>query len=267
MIRFSLLGSGSAGNATIVVTPTCKILIDNGLSYKQLVLRLDRVGETLEGLQGIFITHEHTDHVNGAGILARKMQVPVFMTEGTYAALPKSVGLLPKVECFESGDSIDLDGLSVTSFQITHDAADPVSFVVRSGGCQLGLATDLGIATELVRQRLQGSNALILESNYCPKMLRESTYPAAVVQRIGSNQGHLSNPDMNSLLAALIHDDLQWVVAVHISQENNTVEKAREMAARVLGAHPAELFIADQERPSPLFEIIAGSKAASRKSA
>lgn len=267
MIRFSLLGSGSAGNATIVVTPTCKILIDNGLSYKQLALRMDRVGETLEGLQGIFITHEHTDHVNGAGILARRMQVPVFMTEGTYARLPKSVGLIPKVECFESGDRIDLGGLSVTSFQITHDAADPVSFVVRSGGCQLGLATDLGIATELVRQRLQGSNALILESNYCPDMLRESTYPAAVIQRIGSNEGHLSNPDMNSLLASLMHEDLQLVVAVHISQENNTVEKAREMAARVLRAHPAELFIADQERPSPLFEITAGSKAASRKSA
>ena len=169
------------------------------------------------------------------------------------------------MQCFESGDTLSVGAMTLTSFRVDHDAADPVSYVVRSGGCQLGIATDLGKATHLVRQRLQGSNALVLESNYCPEMLRHSPYPAAVVQRIGSPQGHLSNPDMNSFLADLLHDELHLVVAVHISQENNTVEKAREMAARVLGSHRARLHIADQDAPSPMFEVTAAASAQHRR--
>ena len=265
MIRFSLLGSGSSGNAIIIVTGATKILIDNGLSVRQLELRLKAVGESLEGLRGIFVTHEHTDHVNGVGVLARRTKATVFMSEGTYANLPKGVGNIPAVERFESGDTLSIDGITLKSFRVEHDAADPVSYVIRSGGCQLGIATDLGTATHLVRQRLQGSNALVLESNYCPEMLRHSSYPAAVVQRIGSPQGHLSNPDMNSLLADLLHDGLQLVVAVHISQENNTEKKAREMAARVLRSHGAQLHIASQDGPSPIFEVKAGKTAPQRQ--
>lgn len=267
MIRFSLLGSGSSGNAIVLATSDTKILIDNGLSFKQLELRLKSVGESLDGLEAIFVTHEHGDHVNGVGVLARRTKVPVFMSEGTFANLPKSVGTIPRVECFESGDTVSVGAMTLTSFQVAHDAADPVSYVVRGGGCQLGIATDLGKATHLVRQRLRGSHALVLESNYCPEMLRHSSYPAAVVQRIGSPQGHLSNPDMNSLLAGLLHDDLQLVVAVHISRENNSVEKAREMAARVLGSHRARLHIADQDGPSPMFEVTAAAAALHRRSA
>ena len=255
MFRFSLLGSGSSGNATLIETDAGAILIDCGLSFKQLALRVERVGLSLDELKAVFITHEHGDHVNGAGVLARRMDVPVYMTDRTRECLPKGVGKLPRIECFESGGLIELAGFEVQSFRVAHDAADPVSFAVRHAGTQLGFATDLGSASHLVRQRLQGSHALILESNYCPQMLRQSPYPAAVVQRIGSRHGHLSNPDMNSLLSDLMHDALRIVVAVHISQENNTVEKAREMAARVLRGHDAELYIAQQDEPSPVFEI------------
>ncbi len=265
MIRFSLLGSGSSGNAIIVATSDTKILIDSGLSFKQLELRLKSVGETLDGLEAIFLTHEHGDHVKGVGVLARRTKVPVFMSGGTFANLPKGVGEIPHVECFKSGATLSVGGMTLTSFDVVHDAADPVSYVVRSGGCQLGIASDLGKVTHLVRQRLQGSNALVLESNYCPEMLRHSPYPAAVVQRIGSSQGHLSNPQMNSLLADLLHDELQLVVAVHISQENNTVEKAREMAARVLRSHHAELHVAEQDGPSPLFQITAAESGKHRR--
>ena len=265
MIRFSLLGSGSSGNAIIITAGATKILIDNGLSVRKLELRLKAVGESLEGLRAIFVTHEHTDHVNGVGVLARRTKAPVFMSEGTYANLPEGLGDIPAVHCFESGDTLSVDGITLRSFCVEHDAADPVSYVIRSGGCQLGIATDLGTATHLVRQRLKASNALVLESNYCPEMLRHSPYPAAVVQRIGSPQGHLSNPDMNSLLADLLHDELQLVVAVHISRENNTEEKAREMAARVLRSHNARLHIASQDGPSPLFEVRAGKNAPQRQ--
>lgn len=256
-MRFALLGSGSSGNAMLISTPGAKILIDNGLSYRQLLLRCNGLGLSLENLDGLFITHEHGDHVRGAGILARKMEIPVYMTRDTFAHLPKGVGKIPRTTFFESGEGIEVGDMTVGSFGVSHDAADPVSFTVRCGGKQIGLATDLGRDSELVRQRLSGSHALILESNYCPKMLETSPYPDAVRQRIRGNQGHLSNPDMNSLLAKVLHDDLQLVVIVHISQENNTEEQARSMAERVLRKRnsAAKLVVAGQDRPTPVFEI------------
>lgn len=255
MIRFSLLGSGSSGNALLVACPQGAILVDAGLSFKRLNERAQAVGESLENLRAVFVTHEHGDHVLGLGTLARKTGVPVYLTQRTLDGLPKSVGLLPNVKLFEAGDRLSVGDLEVDSFSVWHDAADPVSYVVRCGGGQLGLATDLGKPSHLVRERLAGSHALILESNYCPNMLRTSSYPAAIRQRIKGTHGHLSNAEMNSLLADLLHDRLQWVVAVHISQENNTEELARSMAQRVLGTHPARLVLAQQDAPTPVFNI------------
>ena len=241
----------------LVSSPRAKILIDNGLSYRQLLLRCNDLGLSLENLDGLFITHEHGDHVRGAGILARKMDIPVYMTRDTFAHLPTGVGEIPRTAFFESGDEVDVGDMTVGSFSVSHDAADPVSFTVKCGGRQLGLATDLGRDSALVRQRLSGSHALILESNYCPKMLENSPYPDAVRQRIRGNQGHLSNPDMNSLLAKILHEDLQLVVIVHVSQENNTEEQARSMAERVLRNRnsSAKLVVAEQDRPTQVFEI------------
>ena len=255
MLRFALLGSGSSGNALLVVSPTTKVLIDNGLSFKQLELRVAAVGETLEGLQGIFISHEHADHVNGVGVVARKLGIPVYATEGTRECLPSSIGVLPRVETFEAGDTITVNGLALTSFSVSHDAVDPISFIVKCGDVKLGIASDLGHVSQLVKTRLQGSHGLILESNYCPDMLQRGPYPVALKQRIHGSQGHLSNPDMNSLLANLLHDALQVVVLAHISKENNTHDLAETMAARVLKDHRATLYVARQDEPTPMFEI------------
>ncbi len=240
-----------------VSSPRAEILIDNGLSYRQLSLRCNELGLSLDNLDGLFITHEHGDHVRGAGILARKVDIPVYMTEDTFAHLPKGVGEIPRPVFFESGDEIAVGDIAVGSFSVSHDAADPVSFTVSCGGRQLGLATDLGRDSALVRQRLSGSHALILESNYCPKMLETSPYPEAVCQRIRGNQGHLSNPDMNALLAKVLHDGLQLVVIVHVSQENNTEAQARSMAERVLRNRnsSAKLVVAAQDSPTSVFEI------------
>jgi phosphoribosyl 1,2-cyclic phosphodiesterase len=241
----------------LVSSPGAKILIDNGLSYRQLSMRCNDLGLSLDGLDGLFITHEHGDHVRGAGILARKMDIPVYMTRDTFAHLPKSIGKIPRTAFFESGEEVNVGDMCVGSFSVSHDAVDPVSFTVACGGCRIGLATDLGRDSALVRARLSGSHALILESNYCPKMLENSPYPKAVCQRIRSNQGHLSNPDMTSLLAKVLHDDLKLVVLVHVSQENNTEERAKEMAARVLHNQnsSARLVVAAQDRPTPVFEV------------
>ncbi len=255
MLRFTLLGSGSSGNALLVATARTKVLVDCGLSFKQLNLRTQAVGETLDGLQAVFVTHEHADHVDGLGVLTRKMRVPVFMTAQTYACLPPKVSGLPGVEIFDAGDRIPVDGIEVESFSISHDAADPVSYTLQHAGAKLGMASDLGHVSQLVRARLHGSHGLILESNHCPEMLLRGSYPPMLQQRIRGRQGHLSNAAMNSLLEDLLHDGLQVVLLAHISKENNSPELALRMAAKVLERHGAALHVARQDAPTPLFEI------------
>ncbi|GMU93348.1 MAG: metal-dependent hydrolase [Candidatus Hydrogenedentota bacterium] len=250
-----MLGSGSSGNATLVNAGGCKILVDSGLSLRQLLLRCEMAGESLEGLKAILVTHEHADHVNGLGVLARRMDVPVYLTRGTLEALPAGVGRLPRVSIIEAGESFALNGMGVSSFSVSHDAADPVSFVIESAGTKLGIAGDLGHPSELVKQRLAGSHGLILESNYCPDMLRKGSYPPMVQQRIRGRHGHLSNQDMCSLLSDLLHEALRVVVLVHISEENNTPELAREMASGAIKGHPALIHVAGREKPTPVFEL------------
>lgn len=255
LIQFSLLGSGSSGNALLIKTDTTKVLVDCGLSLRQLRLRSAEIGESIDDLAGVLVTHEHSDHVNGLGVLTRRQQTPVFMTRGTYHNLPKSLGLLEGVECFEPGDTVTIGDIEAVSFSVDHDAADPVSYVLRSNGTKLGIAADLGHATALVRQRLAGSHGLILESNYCPDMLREGSYPIQVQQRINSSSGHLSNRDMSSLLAHVAHDQLQQVVLIHISDENNTHDLAKRMAEQALGVRTVPVDVAPKDRPTVLFEV------------
>ena len=257
MLQFSLLGSGSGGNAILVVSDHTKILIDNGLSFKKLNEHVTEIGQSLDGLDAVLVTHEHSDHVLGVGIIARKLNVPIYLTRATHERLPDRIGEIPQVKFFDSGDMLAIGDLEITSFSVSHDAADPVSFTVRANGVKLGFATDLGHSSQLVKRRLDGCHALILESNYCPEMLRKGDYPPQIQQRIRSRQGHLSNQAMSSLLHALLHNALQKVVLVHISENNNTPELVRSIADGVIRDHPAELFLATQEGPTPLFQVTA----------
>jgi len=255
VIRFCLLGSGSSGNATLIDVDGHKLLIDNGLSFRQLEARTVAAGLSLDGLKAVFITHEHADHVAGLGVLTRKLDVPVYMTRATHDALPPSIGKLSRIQYFEAGEEVSVNGARVGSFSVSHDAADPVSFIVEAKGAKLGIAADLGRPTELVRQRLIGSHGLILESNYCPDMLSKGSYPPMIQQRIRGRHGHLSNHDMCSLLAHIMHDALRVVVLVHISRENNTYERAHLIASQTMRGHAAALHVAGQDRPTPVFEI------------
>jgi phosphoribosyl 1,2-cyclic phosphodiesterase len=257
LLQFSLLGSGSSGNAILVRSRRTAILIDNGLSFKQLSQRAALVGVVPEEIDAIVVTHEHGDHVQGIGVLARKVPIPIFMTPGTQANLPASLGSLAGVQLFESGDRLGVGDLDILSFSVSHDAADPVGFVVRSAGAQFGLATDLGHVSQLVKNRLAGSHALVIESNYCPEMLRTGAYPPKIQQRIRGRQGHLSNEDMCSLLHSLLHDALQHVIVVHISENNNTPALVEQRVRGVLKSHPAGMYLATQDAPTPLFTVVA----------
>lgn len=255
MIRFSLLGSGSSGNAALVISPQARILVDCGLSFRQLQLRAAYLGESIEGLDAVFITHEHTDHVAGLRVLAKRVPVPIFMTAETCAALPDAAAGVPGVEVIETGDSVPIKDIEISSFSISHDAADPVSYVVRQDGAKLGFATDLGHVSHVVRRSLEGANGLVLESNYCPQLLRTGAYPAQVQHRIRSRIGHLSNHDMCSLLSELLHDALRTVVLVHLSENNNSPDLVHRLASEVLRGHGAHLHLAEQDKPTPLFEV------------
>ena len=259
-MQFSLLGSGSSGNA-LLITPSAHyvspphILVDCGLSLKQLTLRMKTVGAHPADIRSVFITHEHTDHVAGVGVLTRKHGTPIWMTEATRGALPEKVGALTPTRTFESGECVENYGFIVHSFHVTHDAVDPVGYVVESEGAKLGIATDMGCSGALARQKLKGCHALVIEANYCPDMLKKSGYPLKLRMRIRGNRGHLSNPQMTSLLSQLVHPGLEIVVATHVSQENNTSEKVMEAVREGLGGHECRVEIATQDEPTELFEI------------
>jgi phosphoribosyl 1,2-cyclic phosphodiesterase len=189
-------------------------------------------------------------------MLSRQLDIPVYMTEGTRDNLPVDTSKIGDIRTFEAGENIVIDGMTISSFSVSHDAADPVSYTI-SGACgaKVGMAHDLGHAPHLVRERLSGSNALILESNYCPVMLQNGPYPPSVQQRIRGRHGHLSNGDSNSLLASLLHDGLRIVILAHISEKNNTGDHALNMARQVLRDHPAELHLALRDDPTPIFEV------------
>ncbi len=256
VLRFVVLGSSSSGNALLVFTEETRVLVDNGFSFKRLSQTLGLVGIPPETLNAVVVTHEHADHVKGIGVLARQTGMSVFMTHGCAKALPEYVGHIPNLHCFESGDMLRFNDIEAVSFAVSHDAADPVNYIFRSGGAKLGMATDCGHYSQLTRARLSGSNALVIEANYCPDMLRHGPYPPQVQQRIHSRMGHLSNIDVQQMLGELKHDALKLVVLTHISRDNNTPELACRLAREVLHNLPIQVTAAPADGPSPVFEVL-----------
>ena len=255
MLRFVILGSSSSGNAVLVFSEKARILVDNGFSFKRLSETLGSLAIHPESLNAVVVTHEHADHIKGVGVLARKTGIPVFMTHGCADALPPYVGEIPQVVRFESGSCLQFGDIEATSFAVSHDAAEPVNYVFGVNGAKLGLATDFGHCSQLARARLAGSNALVIESNYCPDMLRRGPYPPSIQQRIHGRMGHLSNHDVQKMLKELSHDALRLVVLTHISRDNNTPDLACRLARQALGARPVQVIAAPADVASPVFEV------------
>lgn len=255
-MKFSVLGSGSKGNCTLVVSGRTKVLIDNGFSGKELIRRLQVIGVEPESLSALVVTHEHTDHVKGIGVLARKFHLPIYANEATYKAAEINLGHLPVRKEFATGEAFEIEELHIHPFAVSHDSADPVGFVLGDGEQRLGYCTDTGTITRLIRHHLRACRALILEANHDVQMLRQGPYPLRLQQRVLSNQGHLANTDSLGFAEQLVDESLQCLVLAHLSEINNRPELVVEEARRRL-SHRNDLrfMLAEQTRPCPLTDI------------
>ncbi|MBN2643929.1 MAG: MBL fold metallo-hydrolase [Desulfuromonadaceae bacterium] len=231
-MRVCQLASGSKGNALYIESGQTRILIDAGLSARRLSAHLQDIGIEAASLDAVFLTHEHVDHTSGLGPLCRRYALPLYCTQQTFSVLEK-LGPV-KTRFFESGESVVLKDLRVQSFPVTHDAVEPVGFVIEGCEGRVGLATDLGVATRLVQDRLQQCRVLVLETNHDEEMLREGPYPWPLKQRIRSRHGHLSNREGSELLAQLLWPGLEALFLAHLSETNNTPQAAQSCVAHVL---------------------------------
>lgn len=255
-MQFSVLGSGSKGNSVYIEGADGAILIDAGFSGKELETRLGRIGRSLEDVDGIFLTHEHDDHISGAGVLSRKRKIPLFANLGTILGGEKRVGKPYAFNEFATGDAVECRGLQIRSFRVSHDTADPVGFVISDGRHSLGYCTDTGKVTHLMLRRLQGCAAMIVEFNHNLDMLRNGPYPLALQQRVRSTTGHLSNEQGAECLAALLGDHVQLVVLAHLSEMNNTPALATAAAMAEIGDWgDTAVKVAEQHHPLPLWSL------------
>ncbi len=243
-----VLASGSKGNAIYVSDGKTNILVDAGLSGSEIIRRLRLKGLNPNILTGIIVTHEHTDHVRGVGVLSRKFGLPVYMSRQTGNVVGSQIGRIQQITYFESGETFQLKTLTIHPFSISHDAEDPIGFTVKQNGIKIGIATDLGIATSMVKEHLKECALLIVEANHDPTMLMEGPYPWFLKQRIKGRSGHLSNSDSKSLLEDVRHERLRYVILAHLSETNNTPEKAVKAVESALDACNTRIDVATQDR-------------------
>jgi phosphoribosyl 1,2-cyclic phosphodiesterase len=258
-LLFQALASGSKGNAVVVSSYQTRILLDAGLSARELVLRLEQTQVKAKQLDAMVISHEHTDHVRGLGTLSRRFDLPVYLTQGTLENLSPEIGHLADVRLFQAGVSFAVGDIRISPFALSHDAKDPAGFVLEHNSQRLGVCTDLGMVTQLVRTRLQGCHGLILEANHDPDLLSSGPYPPSLQQRIRSRHGHLSNADSFELLKSIYHDNLQVVLFAHLSEVNNRPELVLANARESLnddGWDDVALEVGKQHQVSKTFTLI-----------
>lgn len=234
MIKFQSFLSGSSGNCTYVTDDSVQLLVDCGAGGRYITECLRRIATSPEALSGIFITHEHRDHIAGAGILSRKFNIPVYATAKTWAAMGDALGKLAPGNMRYTQPEMTLGSLTVRSFPIPHDAAEPVGYSFEKNGEKFTIATDLGEITDSLFQNLLGSQAIIIEANHDIEMLRQSRYPYPLKKRILSRLGHLSNDLCGETCIRLAESGTRAFWLGHLSNENNRPELAYNTVAAAL---------------------------------
>ncbi len=252
-MRFKSLGSGSAGNATLVQSTgaePCNLLVDCGFGLRQLLQRLAKSDVLPSQLNAIFITHEHGDHTGCVQALSNRYNIPVWTSAGTAAAMAfvNTAGLLRTAT---DGVVIDLGGLQISPFTVPHDAREPLQLTCTDGSAKLGILTDVGHATAHVIDQLQGCHALMLECNHDTDLLAASVYPPFLKQRVGGDYGHLANSQAAGIAGAVMHSALKHVVAAHLSQQNNLPELVENILAHALSCSANDIMVASQQEGCP----------------
>ena len=258
-MRFAVLGSGSSGNAAVVDCGGVRLMIDAGLSAKQLTLRLAQIGVAPESLDGILLTHEHGDHVRGLKVFLKNYPTPVFTTPST-AQVVRETGIQGgHWVTFEPGQTFSVGHAAIDTFATQHDAVDPVGFVIRHQEKSLGLLSDVGHITRSITSKLSGLSALFVEANYDEDLLdADLKRPWPIKQRISSRHGHLSNTQVIDLLSQIAHPDLGHVVLGHLSADCNSPELALKLLRNCLASHGnahTHLHCACQHEPCGWFAL------------
>ena len=253
VLTFSLQ-SGSNGNAIYVEANGAKLLFDAGISGRLAAERMATHGRDIHDVDALILSHEHCDHVRGAGVYQRMFRLPVYMTRPTHRAIRQDLGRLTDVRYFQSGDTLPFDGVSVHTIQTRHDAADGVAFVVECGRKRLGILTDLGHPFPGLRAVLRQVDAAYLESNYDPQMLETGGYPAHLKARIRGKGGHLSNEESAETVKSCGRNRPGWVAVAHLSEHNNRVELAVGAQHKAVG-HDYPVYVAPRYSSSGVYEV------------
>ncbi len=264
-LRFATLASGSSGNALYCETAQGAVLIDAGVSGAAVARGLAAIRADVGRIQGLILTHGHSDHMRGAGLLSRRHGFPLFMTAATRRAIGRGLGRTHGVRLFAPGDALRLAGLHIQTVPTPHDSDDSVALVLQRGRTRLGVLTDLGHAFDGLGALVAGLDAVVLESNYDPHMLRHGPYPAHVKARIRGPVGHLSNDDAAALIRDHATDRLRAILLGHLSQNNNHPHVAldchRRTASKFLETHEPILDVAPRHTASRLFVVRASDGA------
>lgn len=242
-LEFCTIASGSSGNCTYIGSDHTKILIDAGISGKKIEEGLAELKLTGEAIDALFITHEHADHIKGAGILSRRFDIPVFATAETWAAMEGTLGkIAPSNKRIIYADEVcAVNDICVKPFAIPHDAAEPVGYTIFAGEKKITLATDIGHVTDTIRESIEGSDLLLLEANHDIEMLKRGGYPWHLKQRILGEKGHLSNGAAGELLAEVMSGKMKYVFLGHLSDENNDPHLAYETVEGILRKQQIEV--------------------------
>jgi len=255
MIRVTCLASGSSGNSLLIQHDERALLIDAGMTAKALTTCLTERGVGLGSLDGVLITHEHGDHIRGADVLARRFGAPLIANRATLAALGRPGRGYEQLE-LAAGSGLDIGPFEACSFPVSHDAVDPVGYVVRVGGASIASMTDLGDLTPDLFEAAAGSDLVVVEANHDTQLLLDGPYPAYLKRRIMSHRGHLSNRQTAELIGSSMSDLPQTYWLAHLSETNNTKEHARAGVAGFLAQYGLEpvVFVTGRDMPSLVWE-------------
>ena len=257
-MKIITLASGSHANSTFIESGETRLLIDIGLSGKATIGLLKEIGVLPMSISGIFITHEHKDHCRGLNVFTKKYNVPVYANEKTASAIAGNLPHALNLRTISPTEEVQINGVKIIPFSVPHNSAEPVGYKIIAGRKKTGILTDCGFATNLIKERLKDVDLLIIESNYDEELLKKSTYPWSIKQRISGRLGHLSNSESASLIAEIFKGRPAKVILGHISENTNTPELALEAVNSVLNGDEKfdhEIFQAPRRGVGMVFEL------------